>query len=53
MKRLENWANDPEAQQIYREWATRVEREQEEWQAATADRIERRLASAGVRHRVP
>ena len=52
VKRLENWASDREAQQIFREWATRVEREQEEWRAATADRIERRIASAGVHHGV-
>ena len=46
MKRLEGWANDPEVQQLYREWAKRFAREQEEWQEATTARIEARLSSA-------
>ena len=46
VKRLEGWANDQEAQQLYQEWAKRFAREQEEWQEATTARIEARLTSA-------
>lgn len=46
VQRLEGWANDPELQQLYREWAKRFDREQEEWREATTARIEARLTSA-------
>jgi predicted GTPase len=46
VERLEAWADDPELQQIYKEWAARFTREQQEWQEATTARIEARLTSA-------
>ena len=53
VKRLEGWANDPEVQQLYREWAKRFAREQEEWQEATTARIEARLTSAAFASAFP
>ena len=44
--RLQEWANDSEVQQLYREWAKRFAGEQNEWQKATTARIDARLASA-------
>ncbi len=44
--RLEDWAGDPELQQLYQEWTKRFEREQRQWQEAAAARIEARLTSA-------
>lgn len=46
VKRLQEWRNDPEVQQRYREWAVRFTRELEEWQKATTARIDARLVSS-------
>ena len=46
VKRLQAWAEDPELQQIYQEWANRFARDRTEWEEATTTRIEARLTSA-------
>ncbi|MCC5953691.1 MAG: 50S ribosome-binding GTPase [Acidimicrobiia bacterium] len=53
VKRLETWYDDPELQQLYREWATRFVRELEEWQDATTARLEARLTSVAFRSAFP
>ncbi|MBX3314378.1 MAG: 50S ribosome-binding GTPase [Actinobacteria bacterium] len=43
---LEDWADHPEAQQLFQEWSSHFARAQEEWQQATSARVEARLTSA-------
>lgn len=53
VERLKEWAEDPELQQVYGEWAKRFAREQEDWQEATAARVEARLTSAAFASAFP
>lgn len=46
VERLGAWADDREVLELYREWATRFEKEREEWEETTSKRIDARLTSA-------
>lgn len=47
VEQLRTWADDPEMQQRFDEWAGWLAREQEEWQETTSEHVEARLTSAG------
>jgi hypothetical protein len=52
-EQLQDWANNPEVQQLFQEWSSRFARDQEEWQEATSARVEARLTSAAFASAFP
>lgn len=52
-EQLQDWANNPEVQQLFQEWSSRFARDQEEWQEAASARVEARLTSAAFASAFP